>query len=193
MRLSEESKGKDTTTGHWEICGIVLDKPFPTYPNGFPDDFIREFEKRIGVETLGNEAASGTEIIERLGSEHIATGEPIIYTSADSVLQLAAHEDVIPLERLYDMCLAAREMSQVGRVIARPFTGTYPDYVRTAGRHDYSLRPPKATMLDVLKEHGKEVVAIGKIHDIFGGCGTTVCQRTLDNEDGIRKTLRAGP
>lgn len=192
-RMAEKSAGKDTTTGHWEIAGIILDRPFPVYPNGFPDEIIKEFEKRINRGVLGNKAASGTEIIKELGQEHVNTGYPIVYTSADSVFQIAAHEDVIPVERLYEMCEIARELLKgehaVGRVIARPFIGENGNYTRTDRRRDFSLKPVKKTVLDFISEHGKEVKAVGKIEDIFSGQGITEAVHTHSNMDGVDKTL----
>ncbi len=194
-KCNEKSKGKDTTTGHWEISGLILDKPFPTYPNGFPEDFMKEFEERVGRKTIGNYAASGTEIIKILGKEHVDTGNLIVYTSADSVFQIAAHEEVVPLEELYEICAAAREMLQgehgVGRVIARPFTGTEGNYTRTSNRKDFSLVPPKDTLLDYVSKNGLEVYAIGKIEDIFVNKGITRSNHTHSNEEGIEATLEA--
>lgn len=194
-KCNEKSKGKDTTTGHWEISGLVLDKPFPTYPNGFPQDFIREFEKRVGRKTIGNYPASGTEIIKILGKEHVDTGSLIVYTSADSVFQIAAHEEIVPLEELYKICTIAREMLQgehgVGRVIARPFIGTLDNYTRTVNRKDFSLVPPKDTLLDYVKNNNMEVYAIGKIEDIFVNRGITKSNHTHNNEEGILATIEA--
>jgi phosphopentomutase len=192
-KMGEKSPGKDTTTGHWEICGLILEKPFPVYPNGFPEDLIRRFEEAIGRKTLGNKPASGTAIIEELGEEHMRTGYPIVYTSADSVFQIAAHEEVIPLDELYKMCKIARGLltgeHAVGRVIARPFTGTPGNFKRTANRHDYSLEPVGKTVLDKLVEQGYEVLGVGKIYDIFAGRGLTWHESTKNNEDGILKTV----
>ena len=192
-RMAEKSPGKDTTTGHWEIAGIILDRPFPTYPKGFPDEVINQFEKEIGTKIIGNKAASGTEIIKELGVEHLRTGYPIVYTSADSVFQIAAHEKVIPLEKLYLMCTVARRLLQgehgVGRVIARPFDGKAGEFYRTSGRKDYSLPPPSGTMLDLIKEAGQEVIAVGKITDIFAGQGITRSVKTKNNLDGIESTI----
>lgn len=194
-KCTEKSKGKDTTTGHWEISGLVLDKPFPTYPKGFPEEFIREFEKRVGRKTIGNYPASGTEIIKVLGKEHVETGSLIVYTSADSVFQIAAHEEVVPLEELYKICSIAREMLQgehgVGRVIARPFVGSEGNYTRTGNRRDFSLVPPKDTMLDYVKNSNMEVYAIGKIEDIFANKGITRSNHTKNNEEGIQATIAA--
>jgi phosphopentomutase len=192
-KCNEKSKGKDTTTGHWEISGLILDKPFPTYSNGFPKEIIEEFEKRIGRKTLGNCTASGTEIIKELGREHVETGNLIVYTSADSVFQIAAHEDIVPLEELYNICRIAREILQgehgVGRVIARPFIGEEGNYVRTGNRKDFSLEPYKDTMLDFVKNSGREVCAIGKIEDIFVNKGITRSNHTTNNEEGIEATI----
>lgn len=189
----EKSQGKDTTTGHWEIAGIILDKAFPTYPNGFPKEVIEEFEKRIGTKILANGPASGTEIIKELGAEHVKTGYPIVYTSADSVFQIAAHEDVIPLERLYEICKIAREMlvgeHGVGRVIARPFTGSDGNFTRTSNRRDFSLKPTKKTVLNYISEAGMDVWAVGKIEDIYSGYGITRAVHTKSNMDGVNKTL----
>lgn len=192
-RAAEKSKGKDTITGHWEMTGIVLDKPFPTYPYGFPADLIKAFEKRIGRPTLGNKAASGTAIIEELGKVHMETGHPIIYTSADSVFQIAAHEEIVPLDMLYGMCEAAREVltgeHRVARVIARPFIGKPGRFVRTANRRDYSVEPPAKTLLDYASEQGHSVTAVGKIYDIFNGRGITRHVHTGNNIEGISKTI----
>ena len=194
-RLCEKSKGKDTTIGHWEISGIVSDKPLPTYPDGFPDDIIDKFTELTGRGVLCNKPYSGTEVIRDYGQEHIKTGKLIVYTSADSVFQIAAHEDVIPVEELYEYCKAARKIltgvHSVGRVIARPFKGDYPDYVRTSGRHDFSLEPPAKTVLDAISESGKEVYAIGKIFDIFASKGITKKVFTVSNNDGMNKTAEA--
>jgi len=193
-KLAERSKGKDTVTGHWEIGGVILNTPLNTYPNGFSEEIIEEFIKRVNKKgVLGNCVASGTEIIERLGDEHVKTGYPIIYTSADSVFQIAAHEDVIPLEELYEMCRIAREMlvgeNVVGRVIARPFIGENGNYKRTPNRRDYALDPFSKTMLEYLKENGKEVAAVGKIEDIYNKKGVTRAVHTKDNMDGVDATL----
>ncbi|MBW3661379.1 MAG: phosphopentomutase [Gemmatimonadetes bacterium] len=187
--MIERSPGKDTTTGHWELAGVVLDRAFPTYPEGFPPEVIEAFEAAIGRGSLGNVAASGTEIIERLGAEHMATGYPIVYTSADSVFQIAAHVDVIPLDRLYEMCEKARRIMrgphEVGRVIARPFTGDPGAFRRTPDRHDYSVLPPRDTVLDEISRAGLEVRGVGKIADIFAGRGVTSSRPTRSNADGI--------
>lgn len=182
------SKGKDSTTGHWELMGVVLERPFPTFEHGFPPEFIRCFEASIGKKILGNVVASGTEIIERLGKEHLDSGCPIVYTSADSVLQIAAHEEVIPLEELYSMCKKARELlsgeNAVGRVIARPFVGQPGRFKRTSNRHDYSLAPPH-NLLDIIGEAGGKVIGIGKIKDLFGGRGVTDSRPSTCDQDGI--------
>ncbi|MBV7276141.1 phosphopentomutase [Clostridium sp. PL3] len=192
-RLEETSNGKDTTTGHWEMAGVVSKKPFPTYPNGFPLDVVEAFERAIGRKIIGNKPASGTAIIDELGEEHIKTGQPIVYTSADSVFQIAAHEDVIPLEELYKMCEIARHIltgeHAVARVIARPFIGNMSNFTRTPNRRDFSLVPPHDTLLDVLKNNGLNVMAVGKIEDIFCGKGITEAIHTKDNMDGMDQTL----
>lgn len=192
-RMTEASMGKDTTIGHWEIAGIVSDKPLPTYPNGFPKELLDEFSKRTGRGVLCNLPYSGTEVIKVYGDEHVRTGDLIVYTSADSVFQIAAHEDVVPLETLYEYCRIARELligeHGVGRVIARPFIGENGNYTRTPHRHDYSILPPAETMLDKIKNAGKDVIAVGKIHDIFAGVGMTEFVYTSGNEEGIEKTL----
>ena len=192
-RAAEKTFAKDTTSGHWELAGLPMEIPFRTYPNGFPQELIGEYERRIGRETLGNEVASGTEIIQRLGDLHVETGKPIVYTSADSVFQIAAHEDLVPVPELYRICETAREMLTgdlaVGRVIARPFVGTPGQFTRTANRHDYSLSPPGETMLDRLQKAGKSVISVGKIVDIFNGRGITEAVRTKNNAEGIDATL----
>ncbi len=189
------SPGKDTTTGHWEMAGILLDKPFPVYPRGFPPEIIATFESKIRRKTLGNKAASGTEIIEELGQEHLRTGSPIVYTSADSVFQIAAHEDVVSVGELYRMCETARGLlrgpHKVGRVIARPFAGKPGHFVRTAHRKDYAVPPPDGMLLDRLAARGVPVYSIGKISDIFLGRGIVRSVKTKDNQDGMRKTLEA--
>lgn len=194
-RCALASPGKDTTTGHWEMAGIHLDKPFPVYPNCFPAEIIVEFEQRTGRQTLGNCPASGTEIIQRLGDEHVRTGSPIVYTSADSVFQIAAHEEVIPIEELYRMCEIARDIlrdeHEVGRVIARPFVGTSGAYTRTANRHDYAVPPPEGMLLDRLHERGIPVHSVGKIYDVFLGRGISASDKTKSNADGMAKTLSA--
>lgn len=192
-RMKEASKGKDTIIGHWEIAGIRSERPLPTYPHGFPEEVIAEFTRRTGLEVLCNRPYSGTEVIRDYGDEHVKTGKPIVYTSADSVFQIAAHEDVIPVETLYAYCEAARGMLTgkhgVGRVIARPFTGTSGAYVRTTRRHDYALKPTAVTMLDQLCGCGYQVIGVGKIKDIFAGQGITESTYTTGNADGIDKTL----
>lgn len=189
------SPGKDTTTGHWEMAGIWLDQAFPVYPGGFPKALIDEFEKRIGRRTLGNRPASGTEILKELGDEHVRTGFPIVYTSGDSVFQIAAHEDVIPVTELYRMCEIARKLldgpNRVGRVIARPFSGPSVDYKRTQRRHDYAVEPPKPMLLDVLAEKKVPVFGIGKIHDIYNGRGVDDYLTTKNNADGMAKLREA--
>ncbi|MGB6899454.1 MAG: phosphopentomutase [Candidatus Acidiferrum sp.] len=189
------SPGKDTTTGHWEMAGVWLDQAFPTYPHGFPREIIAEFENQIGRETLGNKPASGTEIIKELGEEHVRTGKPIVYTSGDSVFQIAAHEEVIPIEELYRMCEIARKLldgpNRVGRVIARPFTGAVGNFKRTTRRHDYAVDPPKPMLLDVLAERGVPVFGIGKIHDIYNGRGVENYVTTTGNADGMAKMAAA--
>ena len=189
------SPGKDTTTGHWEMAGIWLPQAFPVYSHGFPPEIIREFEKQIGRKTLGNKPASGTEIIKELGDEHVRTGWPIVYTSGDSVFQIAAHEEVIPIAELYRMCEIARKLldgpHRVGRVIARPFTGSSGNFVRTARRHDYAVDPPKPMLLDVLAERHVPVLGIGKIHDIYNGRGVGDYVTTKSNADGMEKLTEA--
>jgi phosphopentomutase len=192
-RMKEASKGKDTTIGHWEIAGLISAKSLPTYPDGFPSDIMEPFCSRTGRGFLCNRPYSGTEVIRDYGDEHRATGKWIVYTSADSVFQIAAHEAVVPREELYRCCESARRLlvgaHGVGRVIARPFTGESGSYRRTEGRHDFSLEPQGTTMLDVLKDSGREVIGVGKIHDIFAGRGLTSYVYTRDNKDGIQKTL----
>lgn len=194
-RLTERSNGKDTTIGHWEIAGIVSPTPLPVYPDGFPDEVISEFERRVGRKVLCNRPYSGTEVIREYGREHIGTGALIVYTSADSVFQIAAHEEIVPLQELYRYCEIAREVLSgehaVGRVIARPFVGEYPDYVRTSNRHDYSLPPPAPTILDLLSDKGADVISIGKIFDIFAGKGITSSIRTSGNADGVGRLIDA--
>ena len=193
--MIERSPGKDTTTGHWELAGVILERPFPTYPDGFPTEVIVGFEERIGRPTLGNVAASGTEIIERLGAEHMETGYPIVYTSADSVFQIAAHVDVIALEDLYAMCRQARALlrgeHEVGRVIARPFEGEPGSFRRTPDRHDFSVLPPAPTVLDEVVAAGLEVIGVGKIADIFGGRGVTSSLPTRSNDEGVDAVIEA--
>lgn len=193
-RMAETAAGKDSTTGHWEMMGLVLHKPLPTYPHGFPPDLVEQFEKAIGRKVIGNKPASGTEIIKELGEEHLRTARPILYTSADSVFQLAAHQEVIPLPELYQMCQIARAMltgeHAVGRVIARPFIGTPGNFTRTEHRRDFSLAPLVSTLLDVLKDSGKEVIGLGKIEDLFAGRGLTQRDHTETNSEGMAATLR---
>jgi phosphopentomutase len=189
------SPGKDTTTGHWEMAGVWLDQAFPVYKNGFPRELIEEFEKQIGKKAIGNYPASGTEIIKELGAEHVRTGKPIVYTSGDSVFQIAAHEDVIPIDELYRMCETARKLldgpHRVGRVIARPFTGTPGSFVRTTRRHDYAVDPPKPMLMDVLAERKVRVFGVGKIHDIYNGRGVEEYVTTKNNTDGMEKLTAA--
>jgi phosphopentomutase len=189
------SPGKDTTTGHWEMAGVWLDQAFPVYPNGFPRELIAEFDRRIGRETIGNKPASGTEIIKELGEEHVRTGKPIVYTSADSVFQIATHEGVIPIAELYRMCEIARKLldgpNRVGRVIARPFEGPAGHFVRTTRRHDYAVDPPKPMLMDVLAERGVPVLGVGKIHDIYNGRGVSDYVTTKSNADGMEKLSAA--
>lgn len=193
-RLKEVSKGKDTTIGHWEIAGVKSERPLPTYPDGFPKEVLDKFTELTGRGVLCNKPYSGTVVINEYGDEHVKTGDVIVYTSADSVFQVAAHEDVVPLEELYDICKKARKMlvgeHGVGRVIARPFVGEgNGNYTRTSHRHDFSIEPPAVTMLDQLKASGKDVLAIGKINDIFAGKGITEYVYTSGNADGIERTL----
>ncbi|MCI8348652.1 MAG: phosphopentomutase [Firmicutes bacterium] len=194
-KMAEISRGKDTITGHWEIAGIYTDTPFKTYPDGFPQSFISEFEKNIGVGVLGNYPTSGTEVIEKLGPEHEATGKPIVYTSADSVFQIAANIDVIPLQRLYEICEEARRLLvgdvACGRVIARPYVIKDGKRIRTSDRKDYAVSPPEDTVLDKIKQAGKTVYAVGKISDIFNGKGMTKAVHTDNNMDGVDKTIEA--
>ncbi|MGD1097397.1 MAG: phosphopentomutase [Bryobacteraceae bacterium] len=194
-RCALASPGKDTTTGHWEMAGIHLAKPFPLFPKGFPPEVMDEFERRIGRSSLGNKAASGTEIIKELGEEHMRTGSPIVYTSADSVFQVAAHEEVIPLFELYKICETAREILQgpyeVGRVIARPFVGSPGAFTRTPNRHDYAVPPPRGMLLDQLADRQVDVHSVGKIFDVFLGRGIREYDKTKNNADGMAKTLAA--
>src|ERR1700690_44656 len=189
------SPGKDTTTGHWEMAGIWLEQAFPVYPHGFPKELIAEFERLIGRRTLGNKPASGTEIIKELGEEHVRTGFPIVYTSGDSVFQIATHEDVVPVPELYRMCEIARKLldgpNRVGRVIARPFTGAAGDFKRTERRHDYAVEPPRPMLLDVLAEKKVAVFGIGKIHDIYNARGVDDYVTTKNNADGMAKVREA--
>ncbi len=192
-RIAERSKGKDTTIGHWEISGIVSEKPLPTFPNGFPEELLDAFSKKTGRGVLCNMPYSGTKVLENYGEEHLKTGALIVYTSADSVFQIAAHEELVPPETLYEYCRVARELLQgewgVGRVIARPFIGEVGNFTRTSRRHDFSLEPPRKTMLDYVKESGLDSIAVGKIYDIFAGRGTTEHTFTSGNTDGMEKTL----
>jgi phosphopentomutase len=200
-KLAERSAGKDTTTGHWEIAGIVLDSPFPTYPHGFPPEVIQAFERAIGRRVLGNKPASGTEIIEELGAEHVATGRPIVYTSADSVFQISCHVEVVPLATLYEWCRIARRIldgdHRVGRVIARPFAGKPGSFYRTPDRRDFSVPPPAPTLLDFAQKAGLSVYGVGKIRDIFDGQGLTDFRYSSSNDDGMDITIdylrRPGP
>lgn len=192
-RLQEASKGKDTTIGHWEIAGVVSPKPLPTFPDGFPKDTIKEFEELTGRRVLCNKPYSGTEVIAEYGKEHMETGALIVYTSADSVFQIAAHEDIVSVEELYRYCEIARKLLQgdtgVGRVIARPFIGEPGNFTRTSNRHDFSLTPPKDTMLEALLAAGYDTYGIGKIYDIFAGAGIAHTQRIKNNEDGMKKAI----
>ena len=194
-RMAEASPGKDSVTGHWEMMGVVLDRPFPTFPHGFPAELIAEFERRTGRATIGNVVASGTEIIDRLGPEHMRTGKPIVYTSADSVFQIAAHEDVIPVAEQYRICevafdLVGRGMG-VGRVIARPFVGSPGSFRRTANRHDYALEPTTETLLDLLTRSGVPVLSIGKINDLFAGRGVSHATHTASDAEGMERLAAA--
>jgi phosphopentomutase len=193
-RLTEVSAGKDTTTGHWELGGLILDHPFPVFPSGFPTAIMAEYEKRIGRETLGNYPTSGTEIIKELGGEHVRTGKPIVYTSADSVFQVAAHEEIIPIEELYRICQIARDLltgeHAVGRVIARPFVGQLGEFTRTERRKDYSLEPPADTIMDVIKAAGMDLMGVGKIEDIFAHRGLTMINHTGNNIAGVNALLK---
>ncbi len=191
-KMSEASKGKDTTIGHWEIAGLITTNPFPTYPNGFPEEVIKAFEEAIGTKTLGNYPASGTVIIDDLGEEHMKTGYPIVYTSADSVFQIAAHEEIIPIPRLYEICEIARKLLKgehmVSRVIARPFIGKPGSFSRTGNRHDYAVTPPEKTVLNHLQDAGYPVIGVGKIRDIFNGYGVTDNHKMKDNINGLEVT-----
>lgn len=194
-KMKEASTGKDTMTGHWEIMGLNISTPFRVFPNGFPELLVNELEAKMGRGIIGNVPASGTEIMERLGEEHMKTGALIVYTSADSVLQIAAHEDIVPIEKLYKICEIAREVTmadeyKVGRVIARPFTGEPGSFKRTSNRHDYALKPFNRTVMDELKDSGFDVLAIGKISDIFDGEGVTESLRTVSNMDGMDKLIQ---
>ncbi len=194
-KMAELSAGKDSTSGHWEIMGLVLEKPFPVYPDGFPPEIIGPFEKAVGSKILGNKPASGTEIIKHLGEEHTRTGRPIVYTSADSVFQIAAHEEIVPVDKLYEICVKARKILTgehgVARVIARPFVGKPGSFKRTERRKDFSLPPPEETVLDMLKKNGVPVIGIGKIEDLFAGRGLTESTHTKSNSDGMDKLVRA--
>ncbi len=194
-RFCEKSRGKDTTVGHWEIAGVVSDEPLPTYPEGFPDEVINEFTAKTGRGILCNKPYSGTKVLEDYGREHLETGKLIVYTSADSVFQLAAHESLVPPEKLYEYCEIAREILKgkhgVGRVIARPFEGEYPDFKRTANRHDFSLAPPRDTIIDILTNNGLDVIPIGKIYDIFAGRGMEKSNPTKGNAHGMELTDKA--
>ncbi len=194
-KMAEKSPGKDSTSGHWEIAGIILNQCFPIYPSGFPQELIEDFEQAIGRKTLGNIPASGTEIIEKLGEEHMRTGYPIVYTSADSVCQIAAHEEVIPLNELYEMCRTARKLMSgkhcVGRVIARPFLGKSGSFYRTKNRKDFSLAPPEPTLLDITKANGYPVIAVGKIDELFANRGYTISFHSTNNQECIDYTLKA--
>jgi len=193
-KMAEKSPGKDSTSGHWELCGIILKQPFPTYPNGFPDEVIKDFESKIGHKIIGNIAASGTEIIKVLGEEHINKKMPIVYTSADSVFQIACHVDVFGLDELYTFCKIARAILQgrhgVARVIARPFAGKGPNFYRTKDRHDYSLPPPEPTLLDIAKENGFEVIVIGKVDDLFSNRGYTKSYHSVSNSECVQFVLK---
>lgn len=194
-KMAAQAPGKDSITGHWELMGYIAEQPQPTFPKGFPDRIVRDLERQTGMKFLGNFLASGTEIIHQLGSEHLRTGYPILYTSADSVLQIAAHEEVIPPEKLYDICRIARRIMQgpdaVGRIIARPFIGKPGNFIRTANRKDFSLEPPGNTILDLLVASGVRVMGIGKIEDLFAGRGLTDVVHTTSNEEGLQETRRA--
>jgi len=194
-KAATHSPGKDTTTGHWEMAGIWLPQAFPTYPHGFPPEVIHAFEAKIGREIIGNKPASGTEILKELGEEHVRTGKPIVYTSGDSVFQIATHEDVVPIAELYKMCGIARQLldgpNKVGRVIARPFTGSPGNFTRTPRRHDYAVDPPKPMLLDVLADRGVPIHGIGKIHDIYNGRGLQDYVTTVSNADGMQKLTDA--
>lgn len=195
-KMEEASVGKDTMTGHWELMGLHIDQPFQTFPNGFPDELINEIIEKTGRGVIGNKPASGTEILDELGDKHIETGDLIIYTSADSVLQIAAHEDVVPIEELYHICEIARKLTlnekyMVGRVIARPFLGEPGNFSRTANRHDYALKPFGRTVMNELKDADYDVIALGKITDIFDGEGITETVRTVDNDDGMEKLIQS--
>ena len=193
-KMAEVSPGKDSTSGHWEMTGVILKTPFPVYPNGFPDELIKRFKKAIGTEVLGNKPASGTEIIKELGEEHLRTGKPIVYTSADSVFQIAAHEEKIPVPRLYEICQIARELltgeNAVARVIARPFVGKPGSFKRTDRRKDFSLPPPEKTILEILQDKKVKIIGIGKINDLFAGRGISRSIHTRDNQDAMDKLIQ---
>ena len=193
-KMAEVSPEKDSTSGHWEMTGVILKTPFPVYPHGFPDELIKRFEKAIGIEVLGNKPASGTEIIKELGEEHLRTSKPIVYTSADSVFQIAAHEEKIPVPRLYEICQIARELltgeNAVARVIARPFVGKPGSFKRTDGRKDFSLPPPEKTILEILQSKGIKIIGIGKINDLFAGRGISRSIHTRDNQDAMDKLIQ---
>ncbi|GHO50176.1 phosphopentomutase [Ktedonospora formicarum] len=193
-RMNETAAGKDSVAGHWELTGVALPKPLPTYPQGFPPEVVSAFEEASGHKVIGNKVASGTEIIKELGEEHVRSGRPILYTSADSVFQIAAHQDVVPLEELYRICQIARDMltgeHAVGRVIARPFIGTPGNFTRTEHRRDFALEPMGTTLLDLLKAGGRDVIGIGKIEDLFAGRGLTERDHTETNAEGMASTLR---
>ena len=193
-KMQEASEGKDTMTGHWELMGLKVEQPFQTFPNGFPKQLIQQVEQKTGRPVIGNKVASGTEIIEELGAQHMETGSLIVYTSADSVFQIAAHEDIIPIDELYDICETVRALTLqpeylVGRVIARPFIGSVGSFERTANRHDYALKPFAETVLNTLEDRGLDVIGIGKISDIFNGEGITQSIRTKDNVDGLKQII----
>lgn len=193
-KMQEASNGKDTMTGHWEIMGLYIDTPFKVFPDGFPDELLNELKEKTGRGIIGNKPASGTEILDELGEEHMKTGDLIVYTSADSVLQIAAHEEVVPLDELYRICEIARELTldekyMVGRIIARPFVGEPGAFVRTPNRHDYALKPFDRTVMNELKDNGLDVIAIGKISDIYDGEGITSSLRTKSNMDGMDKLV----
>ena len=195
-KMQEASNGKDTMTGHWEIMGLYIDQPFQTFPDGFPDDLLDELKEKTGRGIIGNKPASGTEILVELGEEHMKTGDLIVYTSADSVLQIAAHEDVVPIDELYEICETARKMTMndkymVGRIIARPFVGEPGAFERTSNRHDYALKPFGRTVMNALEDGGFDVVALGKISDIYDGEGVTKAIRTKDNDDGMEKLIQS--
>ncbi|CQR48440.1 Phosphopentomutase [Paraliobacillus sp. PM-2] len=195
-KMQEASNGKDTMTGHWEIMGLYIDQPFQTFPDGFPDDLLQQLEEKTGRKIIGNKPASGTEIIKELGQEHMETGALIVYTSADSVLQIAAHEDIIPIEEQYEICETARALTKndkymIGRIIARPFIGEPGAFERTSNRHDYALKPFGRTVMNEMKDSGYDVVALGKISDIYDGEGVTEAIRTKDNDDGMEKFIQS--